>query len=364
MANQTVTDSIIDRAGRWFLASGIQNAQGGVARYYRSDLERNNRVSTEITGYAASTLAYLHTLTGEPAYLERARLAARFLADTAWDAAAAVMPFEYGPALNGDGPMTYFFDSGIIVRGILSVWRITSENRLLEAAVNLGRAMARDFAAADGEFHPILTLPEKRPIPRDDRWSRSVGCYQLKSAMAWQELFEATGEAGFEAHYRRVLDFSLRTWGSFLPGHPEQLKVMDRLHAFSYFLEGMLPRAAECRAAICEGIGKLAAHLRAIAPMFDRSDVYAQLLRARIYAEWAGVVPVDREAAALEAEQLAAFQARHPDPRIDGGFWFGRRGGEWLPYVNPVSTGFALQALALWQGYLAGAAPAHRHVLI
>jgi uncharacterized protein YyaL (SSP411 family) len=359
-----VTDSFIDRAGRWFLVSGIQDAQGGVARYYRSDLERKNPVSTEITGYAASTLAYLHQVTGERAYLERASLAAGFLAEAAWDAGADTMPFEYGPHLNGDVPMAYFFDSGIIVRGLLSVWRITGEKRLLDAAVRLGRVMARDFAAGEGEYHPILTLPDKQPIPRDDRWSRSVGCYQLKSAMAWQELFEATGEAQFEDYYRAVLAFSLRAWGTFLPGHPERLRVMDRLHAFSYFLEGMLPRACECRAAICDGIGKLAEYLRSIAPSFDRSDVYAQLLRARVYAEWAGVVPVDRNAAAEEAAQLAGFQARHNDPRIDGGFWFGRKGGEWLPYVNPVSTGFALQALALWQGYLAGATPAHRHVLI
>ena len=63
-----------------------------------------------------------------------------------------------------------------------------------------------------------------------------------------------------------------------------------------------------------------------------------------------------------EAEALAEF-ARGPrdDPRIDGGFYFGRTGGNWEPYINPVSTAFALQALALGSG----AAPQpHRHLLI
>lgn len=359
-----MTDPSIDRAGRWFLRSGIQDALGGVARYYRSDLRRNNPVSTEITGYAASTLVFLHQVTGEREYLDRAVLAARFLARTAWNTTLDTIPFEYGPLPNGSGPMTFFFDSGIIVRGLLAVWRVTGEAMLLDAAARCGRAMARDFAAGAGEFHPILVLPEKSPAPRDDRWSRSTGCYQLKSAMAWRDLFEATGEAQFDEHYRRVLDFSLRTWGGFLPGNPDPHRVMDRLHAFSYFLEGMLPCADECRAAICGALDRVAGYLHRIAPSFARSDVYAQVLRMRIYADWAGVVPLDRQAAGAEAAALHEFQCAGDDPRIDGGFWFGRKHGAWMPYVNPVSAGFALQALELWRSHQSGGAPAHRHALI
>ena len=86
---------------------------------------------------------------------------------------------------------------------------------------------------------------------------------------------------------------------------------MDRLHAFCYFLEGLLPRSgdARCAAALRDGIGRCAWHLRDIAPEFERSDVYAQLLRIRLYADWLGVEPLDRAAAEFEAERLAAFQA-------------------------------------------------------
>jgi hypothetical protein len=131
---------------------------------------------------------------------------------------------------------------------------------------------------------------------------------------------------------------------------------MDRLHAFSYFLEGLLPQAASdprCAEALAEGIAFAAHHLREIAPDFARSDVFAQLLRARLYADQAGVVPLDRDAAEWEAGQLAAFQ------RADGGYWFGRKAGEWLPFSNPVSTAFAAQALESWHG-----APPPRHLLI
>jgi hypothetical protein len=349
------------RAGEWFVHSGIQLPNGGVARYYRVELECNHPVSTEITGYAASAFVYLHSVTGEARYLERAVAAARFLTHTAWDRAGGAMPFELDPA-----EFTYFFDCGMIVRGLVSVWRASGEDGFRDAAVELGRRMATDFASEQGDFHPVLALPGRQPIERDAmRWSRASGCYQLKAAMAWWDLFEATGDAGFRALYERALEFSLRQSSGFLPGQADPLKVMDRLHAFLYFLEGLLPRASEapCAAALVEGILRVEGLLREIGPRFVRSDVYAQLLRIRLFADWHGAAPLDRQAASQEAEALAGFQAVSANPRIDGGFYFGRKGAEWLPYINPVSTAFAMQALAWWECHARCAQP-HRHLLI
>ncbi|HMD70974.1 MAG TPA: hypothetical protein VKF41_06495, partial [Bryobacteraceae bacterium] len=313
-------------------------------------------VSTEITGYAASAFVYLHTTTKDARYLDRAVSAARFLTRTAWNPTTATMPFEIDPPA-----LTYFFDCGIVVRGLVSVWRVTADAEFLDAATALGQSMVRDFAAADGTFHPVLSLPDKRPLERDAaRWSRSPGCYQLKAAMGWYDLLEATADEHFREPYERVLDYSLGACSGFLPGHPERPKVMDRLHAFLYFLEGLLPRAQEprCAAAIREGIGRAAHHLREIAPEFERSDVYAQLLRMRLYADRVGALPLDHAAAQFEAEKLAQFQA------AGGGFYFGRQAGAWLPYMNPVSTAFALQALELWDECRTGNARVFRHLPI
>jgi hypothetical protein len=98
--------------------------------------------------------------------------------------------------------------------------------------------------------------------------------------------------------------------------------------------------------------------LREIAPEFDRSDVYAQLLRMRLYADRAGALPLDGAAAQFEAEKLAQFQSD------GGGFYFGRKAGVWLPYVNPVSSAFALQALELWDECRTGKPRVFRHLLI
>ena len=57
---------------------------------------------------------------------------------------------------------------------------------------------------------------------------------------------------------------------------------------------------------------------------------------------------------------LQGFQAADDDPRIDGGYYFGRKGAVRLPHVNPVSSAFASQALELWRG----GAQAPLHLLI
>jgi hypothetical protein len=347
----------VSRAGEWFLRSGIQTPEGGVARYYRLDLAANHAVSTEITGYSASAFVFLHSLTRDARYLDRARAAARFLIG-AWDGASGTMPFEIAPAR-----FTYFFDCGIVVRGLLAVWRASGDGEFLECARAVGGSMARDFAAAGGEFHPILTLPGKCPVERDPlRWSQSPGCYQLKAGMAWWDLWEATGDVHYRELYLGLLRDSLRTAHEFLPGHPDGRKVVDRLHAFVYFLEGLLPMAGDalCDAALADGIPRVANFLRQLAPVFERSDVYAQLLRVRLYADWAGAVPLDSAAARWECERLREFAATADDARMDGGFYFGRTAARWEPYINPVSTAFALQALALADG----AGQAHRHLLI
>jgi hypothetical protein len=67
------------------------------------------------------------------------------------------------------------------------------------------------------------------------------------------------------------------------------------------------------------------------------------------------MVTLDESAAQEEASRAACFQAlQAADVRLRGGYWFGRKGEHLLPFSNPVSTAFCMQALALWQDHQAG----------
>jgi hypothetical protein len=334
--------SFLEDAGRWFLRSGIRTPAGGVARYYRSDLGENVPVSTEITGYSVSAFSYLHAITGNPEYRGAAMESAHFLVNDAWDAASHTFPFEL------ESNLAYFFDIGIIARGLLSTGSEEFRERVRDAALSL----AFDFIG-DGAFHPIVTLPDKQPLPYEPRWSRSPGCYQLKSALAWLAVGDPQASRMFDAALRSAL----ATQESFLPGDEDPEQVMDRLHPYCYFLEALLfvaKEREECARVLKSGIDRVGELLRGISPRFERSDVCAQLLRVRLTAHYLGVVSLNEAAAAEEAERVAGYQAQSVDARLDGGFWFGRRNGELLPFMNPVSTAFSLQALALWEQHRAG----------
>jgi hypothetical protein len=350
---------ILERAGEWFLRSGIQEPGGGVARFYRSDLSRNARISTEITGYSVSFLVYAYQRTANLGFLEGALCAARFLTRHAWNPDLRLFPFELSSHL------AYFFDSGIIARGLLAVWRATQDSEFLEVAVAAGRGMLESFGSTASPA-PILSLPSRVPLPCEPRWSASPGCYQLKSAMVWQDLYEVTGDLAFRDAYETALARALRDHESFLPGETHQERVMDRLHAYSYFLEGLLPCAgrAECRAVLHAGIPRLADHLQVIEPAFARSDVYAQLLRIRLFASACGVATLDATAAAAEAAASERFQFDSSDQRFQGGFGFGIKAGEMMPFVNPVSTAFCAQALDLWSQWRAGCSSFDRRFLV
>ncbi len=345
--------SALDRAAGWFLRSGIQEANGGVARYYHSDIHKNAPVSTEITGYAVSSLAFAFTQRGEQAYLNAARKAGDFLCDSAWSSEWKTFPFELPRP--GARTLTYFFDLGIIVRGLLRLWNATGDEKYLNRAQDGALAMSRDFPH-NGAYHPILELPSKTALPYEPQWSRGPGCYQLKSALGWYELFRATGEESYLSWYERAVDSAMSSQETFLPDPVAHEKTMDRLHAYSYFLEALMPMAdhTECAATIDRGISRVSRYLREIRPSFVRSDVYAQLLRVRLYAEALAGVRLNAAEASEEAAAIETFQVQGPDPRVNGGFYFGHRDGALTPFVNPVSAAFCAQALEFWREYEAG----------
>jgi len=341
----------------WLLRSGIREAGGGVARYYCADLQQNSPISTEITGYAVSALLHLRSLAsgGEAgqdsrAGVDAAMQSASYLARTAWSLRDSAFPFE------PESPHAYFFDTGIVVRGLLAAWKTSGDKEIAERANDGALSLAFDFLG-DGVFHPIVSLPEKQPLPYEaGRWSRNPGCYQLKSALAWKERAEAFDGSNLVHMFDDALVNALAGHAGFLPGAKDPHQVMDRLHPYCYFLEGLLSVAdhGESQAALKYGIERVAAMLRDISPSFERSDVCAQLLRIRLIAHHLHGLPLDERAAEEEARRVTSYQARSDDTRIDGGFWFGRKGDAIMPFVNPVSTVFSMQALALWQNHCAG----------
>jgi hypothetical protein len=308
-----------------------------VSRYYRGDTGVRLANSTEITGYAVAGLLVL-------GLEDEARRAGDFLIDRAWDSDLHIFPFE----LEGSRRLAYFFDSGMIARGLLRLAEATDSERYWASAESAAESMIRSFTAERG-YHPVVELPEMKAAPYTEWWSRRPGCFHLKAALAWRELWGPD-----DPDYARQLQFSLETVSELLAGETDEAKLMDRLHPYCYFLEGLSPVARDYRQVIRDGIAEVSEHLHRLAGRVCRSDVFAQLLRLRLLAAAVGAVPLDETAAASEAAVLAGMQLESDDARLDGAFAFGRRDGELIRHANPVSTVFAVQALDWWQDYQNG----------
>ena len=340
-ASSLPCSQLLANAGNWFLTSGILTADGGVARYYRMD-SGNLPVSTEITGYAVSALCWLHQVTGEKKYLDGAERAAEFLVKEAWHPEYGLFPFEVAYPL----PPAYFFDCGIIIRGLLALWRINKRQILLDVATACAYGM-RQFRSEDGTLHPIISFPHFKAMPHQKKWSREPGCFQLKAALAWAEVGELTSDPVLKGWFDDAMQQALANESQFLPGSDDDEEVMNRLHAYGYFLEALLKRPEHMQVLV-NGIEKTSTLLDRIAPKFERSDVFAQLLRLRVLC---GKVGASGGAA---VERLTGYQYVGDRKEVSGGFGFGKREGVTMPMVNPVSTAFAMQAIYMVQMHQAG----------
>ncbi len=345
------------RAGlQWLAHSGIQAASGGLSRYYRGDTEEYKNISTEITAYGVQGYLQL-PMPGEPGLLSHALRAGQFLCYDAGDPEAGVFPFEVPRTGFPPSHLVYFFDCGIIIRGLIALWNATTDPMYLERAERCGATMLQRMSRVDGTFFAVLDLASGVPSANPEVWSLDADVYQLKVGLAFLELAELTSSGLFSRTAEGLLQWSLRRHEMFLPGCDAKDQVSDRIHAYCYFLEGLLPfveKQFECALALQTSIARVESLIAETAAVLERCDCVAQLLRLRLIADYMGFVEIDLAAASREVERIAGFQLHTEDPRTNGTFSFGRRHGELVCHANPVSTIFALQALRMWQEYQNG----------
>ena len=344
--------SSIEAGLKWLTGSGIQNKSGGVAQYYCADVGKYREVAVGTTGSFISALLKLHWSEGEPVPGVALR-AGHFLTKHAFDRDSDL--FALGPSTNPNSSSLHasFVECGIVIRGLLDLWRATGDRACLDHAERCGLALCGKMSIVDGSFFPLYDIAMNHPHSGSGAWSVEPGVYQLKVGLAFLELAEATGMGQFKASTEFMRTWALKRQESFLLDDTEEPQLMmDRAHAYCYFLEGLLPEAAldrDCRQALQFGLLRVENLVDEIGGQFQRCDVLAQVLRLRLYADIIGVMELNRGRADQEATRIAEFQIQSPDPRVDGGFAFARQRSELLQHINPATTAVAVQALQMWE---------------
>jgi len=375
MVNDHLYSSEPVLANMWLLKSGIQNAGGPGKGGFNSwfDLARKDYsyIYSEITGYGITSLLYLSRYFGEEFYLDKAVSAYEWLATSALDDSGGVRTRDYYHDMENSGRYSfdsgniYAFDNGMVLYGVVNLYKRTGDSRHLAFARTLADFLVKNMVKDDGSFYAVYNSLTGEKTDKPGKWSTQTGSYHAKLALGFGDLFGVTGDLQYERVVKDLLRHSLRyqeASGRFVTDRADN---STHLHPHLYSAEGLL------YAGISSGekdfVSSAAKAVKwaldsaredgGVPKKFDgkdfspfyRSDILAQALRL---GSWLyGLDMLGEEyAPALKKlrRKLVSFQYRGSGSQ-DGGFYYGYGlDGAKKEHLNSWCTMFAVQALMMY----------------
>ena len=359
-------------ASNWFIRSGIQDMEadskfrGGVYAWH--DLRNGSYpfIYSEITGYAINAFLFFHRITGNPIYLERARLAGDWLAG-ARDKKYGLIPTRLSRA--GDDNAYYdcrafTFDQWIVVCGLCSLFTVTENRVYLKCAEEIAAALLGQTLQKDGFMYPTFNLKSGRPEATNDKWSRQPGAFHAKAALGLGQLYHLTHNERYFSCALKLAERALmdqKEDGRFITQTSDQ---STHLHPHLYALEGILYLGTAqndkklidvCKkgltwilnSALEDGTIYCFFKNQHFVP-YERADVLAQTLRlATIMGERVSHFQRFRLKLDRIREKLLLYQVSS-GPQ-EGGFFYGQEENGTIHFhLNAWVTMFAAQALWLY----------------
>jgi hypothetical protein len=368
-------EAAVEQGIAWLRCSGIQARPdqampGAVAAWYDPDAANYPYYYPEITGYAATTHIWLARRAGAGAEtIPCARAAADWLVGTVFQPESDLYPYKYDCATGAFAPLAYTFDLGMILNGLVNVYRETGAPIYREYAARTATKLTRDLVRADGSLEPYRSLRGAQPSAAESlKWSRQSGPYLVKCVLGLLNLAQVQPAAGWDETAGRICAWALRFQqdnGCFVVNPVSQ---SAHAHPLCYTGEGLLvaglaldrPAYLEAAAGIVRWLlrhqlpqGGVPRIFRGgqVAVVPERTDALAQTIRLGILCIELGLLdpavylpPIERA-----VERLLTFQVHSDDPRQCGGFRFGfQSDGSRAAHVNAWCTMFAIQALSLF----------------
>lgn len=366
----------IMKGADWLTQSGVQVVSDnplhsqGFAAWYEADTQTMPYVYSEITGYLTTMMCHLYDMTGEQRFLESAVGAADWLLRTTHAETGGfrcLFPLKL-TRFDYKNSQVYIFDTGVIISGLVDVYRATGEQKYLIAAKKAADWIVDKAQKPSGGFYAVYDTDKSEFFESDSEWSLCSGSYHTKVAIGLINLYDATQNPIYKDAAIKACDFALtfqQEDGRFI-SFPSEGGTNSHPHAYS--AEGLwvvgkvlerqdyLDASAKAAAWLLQWQseeGYVPRHFHNGEPLYnERVDILAQTLRLAAIHIAEGRLEHSTETNTKLEKLLTVItrnQATSSDKRIDGGLYFGRlSNGEQMQHVNVWVTAFAIQAFALY----------------
>ena len=359
----------INKAKNWLLNSNVQQKNGEHIGAFNSwyDNEQKNFTFAypEITGYALTLLTYLYSLEKNPIYLQKAKQAAEWIIKKVVDQDGGCFScFPYLSSFNKNQGIKYVFDSGMILNGIVNLYREVPDNRYLNSSIKIAEWL-QDMQQKDGSFIPFI---DKDGIKKQklETWSTQSGSYLSKVSIGLLNLYDITRNNEIKNMATKSLNNALsfqksdgrfKTYNNYNSSnfHPHCYSAEAMLTA-GLFLEikDYLNSATNATKYILENLSlddEVPRHYMENKFNYnERSDIIAQVLRLAVLLKYLGLLESSKEIQKIY-NRLLLYQEKTNGH--EGSFVFGKRSdGSIANNANSWCTMFALQALILHNNIL------------
>jgi hypothetical protein len=189
----------------------LEEARPGLyeARQRRVPPHRDTKILAAWNGLMISAFARAGAVLGEPAYVERARAAARFVLEQ--------MRGEGRLRRSQAGGEAFLDDYAFVAAGLLDLYEATFELRWLREAIALHDVLARDFW--DAERGGFYQTPAEHPVTLARQKPDDDGALPSGNAIAAQSLLRLA-EFTTDDRYRERADATIRAFASRLEQSP------------------------------------------------------------------------------------------------------------------------------------------------
>lgn len=376
-------DQALKYSINWLEKSGIQNSQnkksqlsGSVNAWYDPKKKKYSFVYSEINGYFMTMMVFLYKRTGEKKYLNKGLEAAKWLISNAQEKDGGfrcLFLIDKNSSHAHKKDQIYSFDNGVIINGLVSLYKETKKSYLIKSAEKCGNWIINFCIDDNNLVKPVYEIEQNKFFESDKEWSTTSGSYHTKISIGLANLYSIVKKKKYLEASKKICNSSLKfqkSNGRFL-SFP--FKGGTNAHPHCYSAEGLWvlgaylknkkylnssEKATKWIMSKQNSVGKIPRLFLINSSIYhERIDAIAQTIRLIFISTFnkdkKKLMVSEHKVQKLLKIMLKYQNLNTSNPKIKGSFSWGKKSdGAILRHSNSWVTFFAIQSLFFYRDYL------------